>query len=357
MIHFDLYALLILALMCVPISWLAPRTLAFDAVAVWTLISLFAYSPATVLWLVSIVLALSFILPRGTNHRNGTALVLTVLLVAGLFASRTLPGWGWVGGAFFTLRALHVVAEWWMGRLLPPSLRDCLRYFFFLPVLVAGPVNRLPHFLHQLRRRRFDAAEFFSGIERVLFGLVMMYVLGGWFSQKLEKHIANIAFGWPSFWAVWLHSVAEWVQLFFVFFGSSSVALGVALMMGLTLEENFNRPWVASSLIDFWRRWHMSLTSWVQDYVFRPLAAVTRQPLVGLVASMLVVGMWHEVSVYYVLWSVWQTLGIIMSRVLSRWTFFIRIPAGLLMWIGPPLVFAWLTAARPVILLLVGEIP
>ena len=87
--------------------------------------------------------------------------------------------------------------------------------------------------------------------------------------------------------ADWLASVLDWTSLYFVFAGLTSVALGLSRMAGLTLEENFDHPWRARNLIDFWTRWHMSLTSWCRDYVFTPVTALTRSPVAGLFAGML----------------------------------------------------------------------
>ena len=78
--------------------------------------------------------------------------------------------------------------------------------------------------------------------------------------------------------------------MFFSFAGLTSLALGLSLMMGLKLEENFNRPWAAKNLIDFWSRWHMTLSNWCRDYVFYPVTAITRLPVVGLLLAMLAMG-------------------------------------------------------------------
>ena len=339
------YPLLIaLSLACVPISWMTPRKFAFDAVALWTLACLALLYPAAAVWVLTIALVLPLVLSWPAIPRNALAAVLVMALIAGLVMSRLLSGWAWVGIAFFTLRALHVVIEWWMARMQSPSLRDSLRYFLFLPVIVAGPINRMPHFLHQLRRRRWDIADFMTGAERVLLGLFAIRVLSGSLCTELRIGVEKLTIAAPQFWADWALSAVDWINLYIVFSGSAHVALGTSLMMGLRLEENFDRPWQARSLIEFWRRWHITLTSWVQDYVFRPLTALTRKPALGLVAAMLVVGLWHAFSLYYVLWSLWQSLGIVLSRLLQP-----KAASPLLTWLGPLWVFAWLAAARPVI--------
>lgn len=336
---------IVLALMAVPVAWLVPRRLAFDGVAAWTAVALGLLSPATLLWLLAIAIGLPFALRGGGGGRGPRAVVICVVLVAGLVVSRGLPGWAWIGGAFFTLRALHVVLDWWMGRMEAPGLRDSLRYFLFMPVIAAGPVNRLPHFQHQLRRRRWDGEMFATGAERLLRGLVLFYVVSGYVMHEVQAGPDSWGGDTPGFATIWAVSAVSWVDLYFAFAGSTDIALGIALMTGLRLEENFDRPWASRDLVEFWTRWHMTLTHWVRDYVFRPVTALTRRPVLGLVAAMLVVGLWHEFSVYYILWSGWQSLGVILSR-LARTASGDRRPPPL---VGTLAVLAWLSAARPVI--------
>lgn len=341
-----------LSVICVPLAWLAPQRLAFDVIAVWTLLCLGAMSPATAIWVGVIVLLLPSLF-RFCGPRRGLATGLgCVLLIAFFVFSRvsaqiTTFDWSWVGGAFFTLRALHILLDWWMGKIDRLSYSDCARYFFFLPTLAAGPINRLAHFQHQLRRRRWDKPMFFTGAERLLLGLVWFYVVAGWICDELETLAQAPLSSLPSFFDQWGMSALYWVELFFAFSGTSHIALGVCLMIGLKLEENFNRPWAANGLIEFWTRWHMTLTNWVRDYVFVPVSALTRSPVLALCLAMLVVGLWHEFSTYYVLWSFWQSLGIIFARVLGG-----RVTMSLPKPLGPLMVLAWLSAAQPVIGLL-----
>lgn len=356
MIPLNLFTLLLLSLACAPISWAVPRKYAFDAVAAWTLLCLLALSPASALWLLSISVVLPCTLSVGNRTKGAVASALCIGLIVCFVGSRVTQNWAWIGGAFFTLRAVHVVIEWWMGRLSKLSLRESLQYFLFLPVLPAGPINRLPHFLHQMRRRRWEPEMFMTGAERVLLGLIWIYVVASYGLEHLERDVIRATADIAPFWQLWSASAVSWVELFFVFAGATHLALGVSLMMGLRLEENFNRPWAARNLIEFWTRWHMSLTGWVQDYVFRPLTALTRQPVMALIVAMLVIGLWHEFSAYYVLWSFWQALGVVLSRVMIRRGAGMSVPTLVAAILGPLCVLAWLSAARPVIGALLGGI-
>lgn len=339
------------AFAAIPIAWLLPARLAFDGVAVWTAIVLTALSWQTAAWLILASLLVCAMLALGDRNgrRDSIAALLVVLLLAVLVWTQLGSTAVWIGSSFFTLRLLHVVGDWWTGELAAPSLRRTLRYQLFLPVLFVGPVNRIQIFERQLERRRWEAAAFLSGCERILVGFFSASVVGE-YGRMLAQSRLDLRFGQErSFLSDWASSAIDWVSLYFVFAGLTSTALGISLMMGLRLEENFNQPWRATSLIDFWTRWHMSLTSWCRDYVFKPVAALSRSALAGLVTAMVVVGLWHEISLYYVLWAVWQALGVVLNRTAARWFRPTGSSKRLLRVAGPFLIFGWLSLARPVI--------
>jgi alginate O-acetyltransferase complex protein AlgI len=270
-----------------------------------------------------------------------------------LLAARELEGFLWIGGAYFTLRHLHVMIDWWRESIDRPTLRQYLHYHLFLPVIMAGPIHRIQNFRRQTERRRWDPAAFCCGAERLLLGAGQYVVVAGWLLEKVK---ALILAGWPGpggFGHEWLLSVFFWVQLYLSFSALTSIALGLALMMGLKLEENFDRPWAAPDLVAFWTRWHMTLSHWCRDYVFRSVAALTRLPVVGLVAAMLAMGLWHDSSLYYVLWAMWQSLGIVVTRLWLRHVP-VDLPRSVARVAGPAFVLVWLTLTRPVIVEVMG---
>ena len=349
----DIATLLILAsCVAVALAWLAPRSWAFDVVALWTVAVLAWLSWPTALWLALVTLLTPLVLQAGERvpYRGAVAGFWAALLLAGFVAAQVMVSQVWIGGAFFTLRALHVVGDWWLGRQLAPSLRAHWRYQLFLPVLFVGPIHRLPHFARQVERRRWDPADFAIGAERAITGLFWATVFGEYLMAIARQRLLPLGGSPQDFAADWLASVLDWTSLYFVFAGLTSVALGLSRMAGLTLEENFDHPWRARNLIDFWTRWHMSLTSWCRDYVFTPVTALTRSPVAGLFAAMLAVGLWHEISLYYVLWSAWQAGGVLINRMAGHYLALHRLPE-LVRRIGAPiLILGWLSLARPVIL-------
>jgi alginate O-acetyltransferase complex protein AlgI len=342
--------LLLASILGVAAYWLSPLAIRDAIVPAITLAALAGLSPQSALWLGLSTLLTPPLMELGDRLRQRATVVLVWggLLVAILVATRIWQQPYWIGGAYFTLRHLHVLLDWWMGRLERPTIGRYARYQLFLPVIVAGPINRFQHFERQVQRRRWDAADFFAGAERALLGAAEAVLLGGYVMNVVQEFIGQRTSGFiPPFFHDWLLSALGWIQLYFSFAGLTSLALGLSLMLGLRLEENFNQPWRAGTLVDFWTRWHMTLSNWCRDYVFQPLAALWRNPLLALGAAMLVLGLWHALSVYYVLWAVWQTAGIALTHVAGRLG--LRFPPNTQWVLGPMLVLGWVSLAHPVL--------
>jgi alginate O-acetyltransferase complex protein AlgI len=248
---------------------------------------------------------------------------------------------------------MHVLIDWWMGRLQIPRLTEYLRYQLFIPTIMAGPIHRLDNFQRQLRRQQLTASNLFTGAERALFGLAQAVIVSSWALRRLRDHSEERIEAWPQFFRWWVEGGIDWLQLYFSFAGLTSLALGLSLMMGLKLEENFNRPWASRNLIDFWTRWHMTLSHWCRDYVYYPITAVTRLPGIGLLLAMLAMGLWHDHSLYYVLWAVWQSIGIFLTHAA------LRLPSEFVPpWakriIGLVSVCLWLSLTKPMVLSLLS---
>ncbi|MBW7921427.1 MAG: hypothetical protein H3C51_04925 [Rubellimicrobium sp.] len=326
-----------------PARWFS-MIAAAAALAVW--------APLALLWLLALIAATWAAMRGGETrgHRDLPVALVTAAALAALLGLRELPGIVWLGGAYFTLRNLHVLFDWWRGRGVAPTLADLARYNLFLPVLVAGPIHRFPEFQREWRRRRPGVEDLAAGAERVLMGLASCVVLATRFDDIAREPLRVIEV--PSFMARWLLSACDWVYLFFVFAGLSAVAIGSARMAGLKIEENFDHPWRARDLAGFWLRWHMSLSFWVRDYVYQPVAVAMRSPVAGVAAAMLAMGLWHETSLHYVLWAVWQAAGIVVSHlVLRRGPPLPRRIGGI---VSPVLILGWLSLAGPVLALALG---
>jgi len=222
-----------------------------------------------------------------------------------------------LGMAYYVLRLLHYGLDRYAGRVEPIGLATLYGYAAFLPTLVAGPIHRVEGFRRELRRRRWDAALCATGLERLLYGAVKIAVLGNFLvGVQLAGALEDATL--PAWLAAYLGLLRYGANLYLQFSGYSDLAIGLALLAGIRVEENFDWPFFATNINDFWRRWHITLSSWCRDYVFGPVAAVSRNPYLGVVCSMLVLGAWHELSLRYVLWGVYHGLGIAGWQLVQR---------------------------------------
>lgn len=210
-----------------------------------------------------------------------------------------------VGISFFTFQAISYVMDVYRGDLRAYPLVDFAVYLSFFPQLVAGPIVRGGELIPQLRRRQdprtVDATRAFWLITGGLFKKVVV-------ANLLATELVDRVFANPGLYAgheVLLAVYGYAVQIYADFSGYTDIAIGVALLLGFSFPQNFNRPYTALSVQDFWRRWHMTLSRWLRDYLYIPLggsAGSPRRTRANLLATMLLGGLWHGAAWTFVLW-------------------------------------------------------
>lgn len=253
----------------------------------------------------------------------GLTLILMMFVLFMVLGERTAEGIGSgiilpTGMAFYTLRLVHYLLEAYKGHLRAHGLADYVCYQLFPSTLPIGPIHRFDEFLRDLRRRRWDPGQFSGGLERILYGLAKLVVVGNYLvGQKLAIALA-VPMAAPGLEGVYFTALLFWIKLYVLFSGYSDIAIGFGALMGFRLRENFNWPFLARNINEFWQRWHMSLSSWCRDHVFTPALSVTRNHLLAVLASMLVLGLWHELSLRYLLWGGYHGLGIACYRLFAR---------------------------------------
>ena len=171
-----------------------------------------------------------------------------------------------IGISFFTFQALGYVIDVYNKKHKPAkNLVTFMTYLALFPQLIAGPIVRYSDVEKELQKRKTDYSKFSEGIGRFIIGLskkvLIANVLGEFASLLIEETVLS----------AWLKPILFTLQIYYDFSGYSDMAIGLGLMFGFRFLENFNYPLIASSITDFWRRWHMSLSSWFRDYVYIPL--------------------------------------------------------------------------------------
>jgi alginate O-acetyltransferase complex protein AlgI len=202
-----------------------------------------------------------------------------------------------IGISFYTFQSLSYTIDVWRGRLTPErSFLKFALFVTFFPQLVAGPIVRADEFLPQLHRApRLSAARMEEGLFLIFKGLAKKVVLGDWIAAQLTDMVFGAPENFTS--AELLFALyAFTLQIYADFSGYSDIAVGVAKLMGYDMPENFDRPYQAKNLGEFWRRWHMTLSTWLRDYLFFPLGGSkgsAARTYFNLWLTMFLVGMWH----------------------------------------------------------------
>ena len=213
-----------------------------------------------------------------------------------------------VGVSFLTFLLISYLADVYRGEIPAERRFDrFLLYAFFFPKAAQGPLCRYGDFSAQLDTRTVTADGLNAGVTRLIFGLGKKALL-----SSAAGAIAQEAFSLPSSALTpvyaWTGAICYALQIYFDFSGYTDLALGLALLFGFTLPENFNHPYMADSVTDFWRRWHMSLSSWFRDYVYIPLGGsrCSKGRLVwNLFAVWSLTGLWHGANWTFVCWGLW----------------------------------------------------
>ncbi len=227
-----------------------------------------------------------------------------------------------IGISFYTFQTLSYTVDVYRGNTKPwPSFLDFALFVTFFPQLVAGPIVRAVDFLPQcVRPHTASAAQFSWGLVLLLVGLVQKSVIADTMMAPISDAVFNApgSLAWHNAWA---GTLAFSVQIFFDFAGYSTCAIGAALCLGFALPDNFRYPYAARGFSDFWRRWHISLSSWLRDYLYIPLGGNRRGALrvqVNLMMTMLLGGLWHGASWTFVAWGALHGLFLIVERLAER---------------------------------------
>ena len=232
-----------------------------------------------------------------------------------------------VGISFYTFQSISYIVDVYKGRVSPTE--TWIEYLFFLsyfPALVAGPIVRADYFLPQIQNRdHASRQEMAAGLWLIILGLVKKAVVADYIAQYNDLIFASPT-GYSGLESL-MGVVGYVVQIYCDFSGYSDMAIGISAIMGFRLTRNFDFPYKSRNLTDFWRRWHISLSTWLRDYVYIPLGGNRRGTLrtyVNNFLTMLVGGLWHGAAWKFVIWGGMHGVGLIVHKVLRPWL--VKIP-------------------------------
>ncbi len=222
-----------------------------------------------------------------------------------------------IGISFFTFQALSYILDlYWNKISVQKNLLNFALYKSLFPQLIAGPIVRYQHVAHEIGRRTVTLADFSYGAQRFIIGLgkkvlianVMGRVADYIFALPPDKIPATLA---------WAGAIAYTLQIYYDFSGYSDMAIGLGRMFGFHFLENFNYPYISRSIREFWRRWHISLSTWLRDYLYIPLGGGRGSSLrtyANLLLVFLLCGLWHGASWTFVAWGLFHGFFLVVER-------------------------------------------
>jgi alginate O-acetyltransferase complex protein AlgI len=223
-----------------------------------------------------------------------------------------------LGISFFTFEFLHYAVDRYKDRTEEGTVGEYMAFILFFPTMVAGPIKRYQDFLPKLRNISLDwVVDWQRGFTRILAGLVKKFAVADVLTAYTNHlNIADIAQANRSVLPLWI--LAYGIKIYADFSAYSDIAIGSARIFGIKVPENFDWPYLQSNISDFWRHWHISLSTWLVDYVFIPLGGSrVRVPRIyaNLLVTMLVSGIWHGAGVNFIVWGLLH--GIMLAA--HRW--------------------------------------
>ncbi len=262
-----------------------------------------------------------------------------------------------IGISFYTFQGMSYVIDVYRGDgltdrsgnrtvLVQKNPIDLALYISMFPQLIAGPIVRYTDIKDSLKDRNTDLGTFCTGAERFIIGLAKKAILANSIGEVADKiFAADLGHMEPS--VAWAGAICYTLQIFFDFSGYSDMAIGLGRIFGFKFLENFNYPYISKSITEFWRRWHISLSSWFRDYLYIPLGGNRRGNVYfNLLVVFVATGLWHGAAWSFLIWGLWHGLFMLAERFFNKnkeSSVFARIPS-VIKWLYTMLVvvFGWI---------------
>lgn len=229
----------------------------------------------------------------------------------------------WLGFSYIAFRLIHTLRDYQTGKLPSLTLKDYLTYVMFFPSLTAGPIDRVERFVKDYHA---PSADYYAGLQRISIGIFKKFVIADSLAYGLSLDSVDVM--------QIHHTAGYWVllygyafRLFFDFSGYTDIAIGIGLLFGIRLPENFNNPYLKTNITAFWQSWHITLSNWVRFYVFMPFSrwmlkrrvkpSAAMVVLMAQLLTMIMIGLWHGITINFLIWGVWHGIGLFIHK---QWT-------------------------------------
>ena len=223
-----------------------------------------------------------------------------------------------LGISFYTFQIISYMADVYRGE--ARAQRSYLKFLTFIsmfPKITSGPIARYPQLERSLSKRQVRPQDFADGARRFILGLGKKVVLADCSGESASLLLGAASHATAG--SVWLGMIFYTFQLYFDFSGYSDMAVGIGKMLGFSLPENFDHPYIARSITDFWRRWHISLSRFFRDYVYIPLGGNRRLQMRNILVVWLLTGLWHGASWNFVLWGLYYGVLLMIEKTFFKW--------------------------------------
>ena len=218
-----------------------------------------------------------------------------------------------VGISFFTFQALSYLIDIYKGKVKSAGFFNFSLYLSLFPQLVAGPIVRYEQIKNEIKNRVITNKDFQTGIKRFISGLSKKVIIADTLSCTVDK-IFSLSIPELSTGVCILGAICYSFQIFFDFSGYSDMAIGLGKMFGFNFPENFNFPYISKSIREFWRRWHITLSSFFKDYLYIPLGGNKRHVYLNILIVFILTGFWHGASWNFIIWGLYNGILIVFER-------------------------------------------
>ena len=223
-----------------------------------------------------------------------------------------------IGISFYTFQALSYVIDVYRGHnKAQKNIFNLALYISFFPQLIAGPIVKYHDIENQILNRNESLENIFYGIKRFIYGLSKKVILANMFALSCDEILKQPTNELGTALA-WISAILYTLQIYYDFSGYSDMAIGLGKMFGFNFLENFNYPYISKSIKEFWRRWHISLSTWFKEYLYIPLGGNRKRKLftyINLLIVFFATGLWHGASYNFILWGLFHGLFLVIERI------------------------------------------